>query len=211
MSNKVIHCFLTNKLFSCNVYLLSTKKGNILVDAWFFDEEINKKIRAVWWLDAIILTHGHWDHIRSIDSYTSEFPWAKVYIHKEDSPLLTDTELNCSFLVWTEAIQIKSNVNLLDEWISIIWWYDVELIHTPWHTYWCSMYYFKDENILFSWDMILETSIWTLSTPTGNIEKMKASIKKIKELDIPHNTLVYPGHWEVLTFWEILKLNPYFS
>ena len=71
------------------------------------------------------------------------------------------------------------------------------------------MYYLKEEWILFSWDMILMDSIWTLSTPTWDIKKMQDSISKIKKFWFPLDTKVYPWHWEVMTYWDILKINPY--
>ena len=209
MNNTEVKCFINSEIFSSNLYVLSSKNWNILIDPWFYSLEVVNYIRKIWGIEWILLTHWHGDHIREVDTYTKIFPTAKIFIHKDDEELLHDTYLNCSLLVWDKEIIIQSEVQLIWEGEHTLNWLTFNLIHTPWHTDWCSMYYLKEEWILFSWDMILMDSIWTLSTPTWDIKKMQDSISKIKEFWFPLDTKVYPWHWEVMTYWDILKINPY--
>ena len=209
MNSTEIKCFQNSEIFSSNLYVLSSNNWNILIDPWFYDSEIVAYLKKIWGIEWILLTHWHGDHIREVDTYAKIFQNAKIFIHIEDEELLHDTYLNCSLLVWDKEIIIQSEVQLIWEGEHTLNWLTFNLIHTPWHTDWCSMYYLKEEWILFSWDMILMDSIWTLSTPTWDIKKMQDSISKIKKFWFPLDTKVYPWHWEVMTYWEILKINPY--
>ena len=204
-----IKTFINPNIFSSNVYVITYNDTVIIIDPWFYDWELKEYLNKLWKIDSILLTHGHWDHIRCVDQIIKVFPKAQAYIHPFDKKLLSDTNLNCSFLVWSEAIQIKSDVKLIEQWTYDLWELTAQVIHVPWHTDWCVMYYFEKLSALFLGDTVMEDSIWTLEMPTWDINKMQASLWKFKHLWIDLSTLCYPWHWEVMSYEEILRINPF--
>lgn len=204
-----IKTFINPNIFSSNVYIINYDNTVIVIDPWFYDWELKKYLTKLWKVDTILLTHGHWDHIRCVDKIVEDYPNAKVYIHPFDKELLSNIKLNCSFLAWNEEIKVKSDVTLIEQWNYDFWGLSANVIHVPWHTDWCVMYYFEKLSALFLGDTVMGGSIWTLSTPTWDINKMQASLLKFKHLWIDMWTLCYPGHWEEMCYWEILKINPF--
>ena len=71
------------------------------------------------------------------------------------------------------------------------------------------MYYFEKLSALFLGDTVMGDSIWTLEMPTWDINKMQASLWKFKHLWIDLSTLCYPWHWEIMSYGEILRFNPF--
>lgn len=206
-----IKVFTNPYIFSSNVYVINFKWSIIVIDPWFYDWELFEYIKSLWKVDAVLLTHGHWDHIREIDRIKTDYPDTKVYIHKDDVEMLTNTGLNCSLLVWAKDIVIKSEINQLEEWDLKICDIPIKVIHVPGHTYWWVMYYFEELNSLFLWDTVMWESIWTLSTPTWNENLMRESLNKFKNLQLSFDTNCYPGHWDVEIYWDILKYNPFLN
>ena len=75
-------------LLGANMYFMWSKDSYIIVDPCCepdlvreFTEANNLDYKA---LKAIFVTHGHFDHISTVDSWKSEFPSVPVYIDDED-------------------------------------------------------------------------------------------------------------------------------
>ncbi len=205
-----IKVFSNPNIFSSEVYVVTYKDSVIVIDPWFYDWELEEYLKKLGKVDFILLTHGHWDHIRCVDNIVEDYPKTKVYIHQYDKDLLTNSELNCSFLVWREEIKVESEVKFIEQWDNI-WELGIDIIHVPWHTNWWVMYCFEKLWALFLWDTVMWDSIWTLRTPTWDLNKMQASLWKFKHLWIDLSILCYPWHWEVMSYWEILEINPFLN
>lgn len=65
--------------FSCNTYLLIENGHGVLIDPGFFNHELALKLKSLSSLDAILLTHKHFDHIRGLDIISKMFPETKIY------------------------------------------------------------------------------------------------------------------------------------
>lgn len=205
-ANATVKLFNNSRHFSCNVYVISSDKGNILIDPGYYDDEIKKYIKKQGGLDAVLLTHGHWDHIFALDDLKSDFPKAKVYIFEKDYDFLTKPELNCSYSVGLR-LTVKSDVQTINEGTLNIGGFEIEVINTPGHTIGSVMYYFKNENILFSGDTILIDRTGPTNRPTGSDEDMKESIKRFRNFGYSDETPVYPGHRAITTYGYILRNN----
>lgn len=196
------------KKFSSNFLAVSSNKGNIIIDAGFYDDEIKNALKKLGKIDAILLTHGHWDHIQTIDEIKKDFPEVKIYIHEKDYDFLKDENLNLS-VKHIGPLKIESDAIKLNDGKLKVGEYEVELIHTPGHTGGSCLYYFKDENLLFTGDTIGLNVIGNSYYPTGSEEDMYNSLKRFKHLNLPSQTMCYSGHWGFATYEEILKENQY--
>ena len=138
----------------------------------------------------ILLTHGHFDHLFSLDSLRSA-TGIEAYIHEKDSVMLTDGRLNAFFdffgkeRTYDPAEHLLRGGDLLtlgDE--------KIEVLHTPGHTEGSVCYRYGD--ILVTGDTLFADTYGRCDLYGGDISKMRASLKRLSALD--GNTVIYPGH-----------------
>ena len=204
----MIKKFVNNTIFSSNIYVIRDNDTVILIDPGFYDDNLKKYLKECGKLDAILLTHGHFDHINAIDKIKDDYPATKIYIAKEDYDTIKNPQLNLSYVMNYDLI-IKSEVNKINGEFLNINDYKIQVISTPGHTKGSVMYYFKKENVLFTGDTIMKDTIGTTRYAGGNDIEMKESIKKFANLNINNDTIVYPGHDEEETYKYIKNNNPY--
>ena len=106
---------------------------------------------------AILLTHGHFDHIMGIDDFLKEFD-VPVYVHEGDRETITDASLNQSS-VYTAGYTFSKAVYTKDGQVLSFAGYDFKVIHTPGHTPGGVCYYVESENVLFSGDTLFQNSV----------------------------------------------------
>lgn len=204
----MIKKFVSNSIFSSNVYVVNNEETVILIDPGFYDNELKDYLKKLGKLDAILLTHGHFDHILAVDEIKKDYPNAKIYISKEDFDFLTNPDLNLSYIMRYNLI-VKSEVNIIKENNLNIGTFNTEILSMPGHTNGSVMYYFKNEDILFTGDTIMKDTIGTTRYIGGSEEEMKNSIKKFTNLNLKSTTMIYPGHDEEATYEYIVNENEY--
>lgn len=197
--------FQSSYQFSCNVYVVSSDKGNILIDPGHYDGEIRHYINEIGGLDAILLTHGHWDHTFGLDRLKADFPDAPVYMPEDGHDFLQDPYLNGSSINGFDEY-VQTDVNSVPEGELKIGDYDIEVINTPGHCRGCALYYFKNENVLFTGDTIMR-DVASPIRPTGSEADQKESIRKFMRLGYRDDTPVYPGHGADTTYGYLMKNN----
>lgn len=203
MSTMKVKMFQSAYQFSCNVYVVSSDKGNILIDPGHYDREIKKYIDQIGGLDAVLLTHGHWDHTYGLDHLKADFPDVPVYMPQDGHDFLKDSYLNGSIFNGFEVI-VASDVNPIPEGELKIGDYDIDVINTPGHCRGCAIYYFKNEHVLFTGDTIMR-DVASPIRATGSEADQKASIQKFIHLGYADDTPVYPGHGADTTYGYLLK------
>ncbi len=142
---------------------------------------------------AILLTHGHYDHIGAAKELKDKYD-IDIYCSNEEVDLLADPRVNLSN--WFGAnMTLKADHTLSDGQEIEIAGIKMKFILTPGHTKGSGCYYVEDENILFSGDTLFCMSRGRTDFPGGSEREILDSIRN-KLLTLPGNTTVFPGHNE---------------
>lgn len=153
---------------------------------------------------AILLTHGHFDHVMGIDDWVKEFQ-IPVYLHEDEKDVLAKANLNLSYqfrkdYVYNDVKCLKSEEVIELAGISF------RVIHTPGHTKGGCCYYVESEEVLISGDTLFAQSVGRSDFPTGNMRTLVNSIKE-KLFCLPDTVMVYPGHGEYTRIADEKEFN----
>ena len=159
---------------------------------------------------AILLTHGHVDHIAGVAEVKAAFPAAPVVIGRGDAPMLTDARLNLSGL-WGFDITSPPADKLLDDgdrvaYAGVEW--DVREVpgHSPGHV----VYVGRDTDppLVLAGDVLFAGSVGRTDFPGGSSPQLIAGIRA-KLWPLAGDTRVFPGHGPPTTIGAEKASNPF--
>jgi hydroxyacylglutathione hydrolase len=157
---------------------------------------------------AVVLTHGHIDHMAGVAALRQEYPDTKVYIHKLDAEMLIEPRHNLSALVGvmfkTEPADVLTQDKSTVEEAGI----KLDVLHTPGHTPGGICLYSKDEGVVFTNDTLFADSIGRSDFPGGSVAQLLSNIKD-RLFTLPDDTKVYPGHGPETTIAHEKAHNPF--
>ncbi len=159
---------------------------------------------------AVVLTHGHIDHVAGVAVLRKSYPEIKVYIHKLDAEMLRETASNVSARIGRQPSTLDIiGTDFLIEEPSIIKEAGIKLqvLHTPGHTPGGICLYSKGEGIVFTDDTLFANGVGRTDLG-GNMEQLVKSIKE-KLFTLPDETAVYPGHGPTTTIAQEKAHNPH--
>ena len=199
------------KEFSANTYVIGEKGGPcIVIDLGSTQTRVISYIKENHTSClGILLTHGHFDHIRGLNNFVKEFN-CTVFIDFNDKDFLIDSKLNGSKYSEENQVIVKTtNIYELDDEDEIKFGngYLFKVIETPFHTNGSVCYLCEKENALFSGDTLFKGSIGRTDLPTGSERLVNSSLKKL--LNLNPKLVVYPGHGETTTLEKEISSNPY--
>ena len=164
---------------------------------------INKKSLT---LKAVLLTHGHADHMRGIDVLVDAFN-VPAYVGFDDADKFSDYWANCSMLLGERLLIKAQPTTVADNEVLYLLKEDIKVIYTPYHTAGSVCYYLKDSGLLFSGDFILPHGIGRSDLPSAQPRELERSMAKITSL--PKETKIYGGHGKPSTLEMELRVNPF--
>jgi hydroxyacylglutathione hydrolase len=171
--------------------------GDYQTNCYIIDKKIiiDPGINATKWVNenvenpkAILLTHGHFDHIWSVAELQKKYN-IPVYIHKNDEFMLSNDIFNTNVPKAKADVLIKKDKTIKIDDIEI------SFKHFPGHT--PGSMTIEIENIMFSGDFIFNGSIGRVDFPYSSPTEMKKSLHKF--LEIKNDKIIYPGHGEKTT------------
>ena len=194
-----------------NCYLFSDQETGecIIVDPGeeagkIFEIIEKKKLKPV----AILLTHGHFDHIMAVGELKAAFD-LQVYAAEEEKDILANTGLNLSVQM-SKPVSLEADCWLKDGDVITLLGEDVTCILTPGHTKGGMCYYFKKAGVLFSGDTLFQESVGRTDFPTGSMSTLIRSIRE-KLFVLPPAVRVYPGHGLMTSIENEKMYNPFAS
>ena len=149
-------------------------------------------------LKAILLTHGHVDHVGAVDAVKDAFS-VPVYISEIDMKFIEQRKMAFGKMKRADFF-LKEG----DEFIFA--GKKVQIIETPGHSRGSLSYYV--DGLLFSGDVLFQNSVGRTDLPGGNMEELLYSIKE-KLMKLPGETRVFPGHGPETTLAMEKAFNGY--
>ncbi|MBQ9097818.1 MAG: MBL fold metallo-hydrolase [Clostridia bacterium] len=177
--------------FASSCYLVTQGRDAVLIDCSApvsVIEQALQKQNAT--LHGVICTHGHFDHVLTVDEVRAQFG-VPLYLHRNDAELLSDGHKNAfsTFFgidrTWMPAERLFSEGDTLT-----LGSLSFTVLHTPGHTPGSSI--LLAEQVAFTGDTLFVGGVGRTDLYGGDQEQLLASLKRLSSL--PGTLTVYPGH-----------------
>ena len=183
--------------YQTNCYLVwgEDSPSCVVIDPGYEPEtilyEVKKLVKEI---AAILLTHGHFDHVGAVKDLAAE-TGCPVYLCPED--LSMPAQMTAGPLYYTNTYAEGDFVELAG--------LSFKVLHTPGHT--PGSVCLMCENAIFSGDTLFWGSCGRTDLPGGSWSTIRVSLKRLADLLGDYD--VYPGHGDSTTLSFERKMNPY--
>ena len=183
--------------YQTNCYIIheEASKTCCVIDPGYTPDIVLDKVHALGLtVEAVLLTHGHFDHVGGVKELAAE-TGCKVYLHEAD--LAMHPMMTAGKLYYTHTYGEGDRLTLAGLTISVL--------HTPGHT--PGSVCLIAENSLFSGDTLFAGSCGRTDLPGGDWLTITKSLNRLAALEA--NYRVYPGHGGSTTLAQEKRYNPY--
>jgi len=194
-----------------NCYLVGDNKSGeaVMIDpAWDGNLIVEEAIHNGLSINAIWLTHAHFDHIAGVGGICCAMELAPpVALHKDDL-FIWQAEGGAPLFGLHIDPGPEPSIMLVDRQILEVGEYQFEVRHTPGHTPGHVVFYCRDEELVFCGDVIFQNGIGRTDLPGGSYRTLMNSIK-LEILSLPNETRLLSGHGFETTVGDERRNNPF--
>ena len=196
-------------MVSTNCYLVynnDTKEGVVVDPADNGAYILNKCSELGVTPVAVLLTHGHFDHIQGVRDLKNAIR-CEICALDVEKELLSDARMNVSAMTGRPE-ELEADIWLHDGQQFESAGIAMKVIHTPGHTKGSCCYFLEEQKVLFSGDTLFMESVGRADLPTGNEKDLMQSVRE-KVLTLPSETKVFSGHGPSTSIEYEQANNPY--
>ena len=186
---------LTLGLYQTNCYIVHQENSDhcVVIDPGYDARKIlsflrEKNLNP----DAILLTHGHFDHVGAVKDLAADTD-CKVFIHPLEHTM--PHAMTAGQLYATDEYTDRFSIANMD----------ITVLHTPGHTPGSVCLIIEDA--MFSGDTLFARSCGRTDLPGGDWATIQNSLRRLAGL--PADYRVFPGHAESTTLAQEKQFNPY--
>lgn len=190
-------CTLTLGLYETNCYIVNKTGGGkcIVIDPGYEAHKICGKLDELGLEpEAILLTHGHFDHVGAVRDMAATYG-CRVFLRPEETSM--PPQLTAGPLYFTDEYPVQGQLQVAGM--------DITVMRTPGHT--AGSVCLLVEDAMFSGDTLFAGSMGRCDFPGSSIFEMRKSLRRLCALTKDYR--VFPGHGEDTTLEYEKKTNPY--
>lgn len=167
-------------------------------------------VERQWQPAAILLTHGHADHIAGNHALKQRWPDCPIVIGRGDAPKLTDARLNLSAQYGLPLISPAADVLLDDGGQYSAAGFDFDVYEIPGHSCGHIVFVWRGGSpiVVFGGDVLFSGSIGRTDFPDGSFEQLARGIHQ-KLFTLPDDSVVLSGHGPPTTIGQEKRTNPF--
>ena len=192
-----------------NMYAVFSDTAFIVIDPCVDASKVETDLK----LEAIFITHGHFDHFAALDSWHERYPEVPVYIHEDDIACLSSsvgnlsTDFGFSYSCSCKALSLDEvkGKDFLGGTLHF------DYLHRPGQSKGscCLIFSYDNARYMFSGDMLFSGSIGRTDLRGSDISSMLSSIALLKGIKDQYE--VYPGHGPATMLQREKATNPFFN
>ncbi|WP_149453613.1 MBL fold metallo-hydrolase [Pasteuria penetrans] len=205
-----IHTFVLGPV-STNAYLVvrpGTKRALVLDPGGDPAPLVEHIQQAGLQVEAILLTHAHWDHIAGLDEVREATQWPPVYLSAVEESWTGDTEKNGSARWLKDGCTVSKPVENLVQGEPLLSFLgkEIQVISTPGHTPGSLSY--KMDQVIFCGDLVFRGSVGRTDLYGGDAQVLRNSLRHLAIFSSA-GTRLLPGHGPATTWGYEQEHNPW--
>lgn len=163
-------------------------------------------------LAAIVLTHGHCDHIAGNADLKRAYPHAPVVVGAGDAPMLGDPMLNMSAFFGFDVTSPPADKLVREGDTLTVAGIELGVFDAPGHSPGHVVYVVRGTNplMVLGGDVLFRSGIGRTDFPGGSFAQLRDSIQRVLWA-LPDSSVVYPGHGPTTTTGHEKRTNRFLS
>jgi glyoxylase-like metal-dependent hydrolase (beta-lactamase superfamily II) len=193
---------------NCCLYWNENASEGVIIDPGADESSIAAEVDQIEFEPkAILLTHGHGDHIAAVAAVKEQYH-IPVYVGAGEEKLLTNPSANISAYFDMPIVAPNPDHTVVDEQLLSLGGIKLKVLSTPGHSPGGVCYLAEEEGLLFCGDTLFAGSIGRTDFPGSSHDLLIDSIQR-KILTLPDSVVCYPGHGPQTTVGAERTSNPW--